>query len=86
VLHKWGVVPSAACALCRHLAETQSHIQCLCPALKDSEALIWAHHNLAQPLWKGIEDSTNGWIIITEQTVAGLQGLLQPEDQIYEWQ
>jgi hypothetical protein len=37
-------------------------------------------------LWKGIEDSTNGWIIITEQTVAGLQGLLQPEDQIYEWQ
>ena len=43
VLHKWGVVPSAACALCGHPAETQSHIQCLCPALK--EARIRAHHN-----------------------------------------
>ncbi len=66
--------------------QTQSHIQPLCPALKDSEALILAHHNLVQPLWKGIEDSTNGWIIITEQMVAGLQGLQQPKDQIYEWQ
>ena len=26
------------------------------------------------------------WIIITEQTVAGLQGLPQPEDRIAEWQ
>jgi hypothetical protein len=43
VLHKWGIVPSAACALCGHPAETQSHIQCLCPALK--EARIRAQHN-----------------------------------------
>jgi hypothetical protein len=80
VLHKWGVVPLAACSLCCHPAEIQSHIQCLCPALK--EARILAHHNMAQLLWKGMEDSTNGWIIVTEQTVVGLQGLQQPEEQI----
>jgi hypothetical protein len=33
---RWGIVPSAACALCGHPAETQSHIQCLCPALKEA--------------------------------------------------
>ncbi len=37
---------------------------------------------MAHQLWKGIEDSTNGWIIVTEQTVEGLQGLQQPEEQI----
>ena len=37
-------------------------------------------------MWKGITDFTKGWIIITEQTVAGLQGLPQPEDRIAEWQ
>jgi ribonuclease HI len=84
VLHKWGKVPSAACVLCGHPAETQSHIQCLCPALK--EARIRAHHNMAQRLWKGIKDSTTGWTIVTEQTVAGLQGLPQPEEQIDAWQ
>jgi serine/threonine protein phosphatase 1 len=41
---------------------------------------------MAQLLWKGIEDSTNGWIIVTEQTVAGLQGLQQSEEQIDAWQ
>jgi hypothetical protein len=41
---------------------------------------------MAQRLWKGITDFTNGWIIIAEQTVAGLQGLPQPEDRIAEWQ
>ena len=48
VLHKWGIVPSAACALCGDPTETQSHIQCLCPALQD--ARIRAHHNLAHLL------------------------------------
>jgi hypothetical protein len=84
VLHKWGIVASAACALCGHPAETQSHIQCLCPALK--EARIRAHHNMAHRLWKGIQDSTRGWTIAIEQTVAGLQGLPQPEDRIDDWQ
>jgi ribonuclease HI len=84
VLHKWGIVPSAACTLCGHPAETQSHIQCLCPALK--EARIRAHHNLAHRLWKGIEDATSGWTLAIEQTVAGLQGLPQPADLINDWQ
>ena len=84
VLHKWGIVPSAACALCGHPAETQSHIQCLCPALK--EARIRAHHNMAHRLWKGIQASTKGWVIAIEQTVAGLQGLPQPEARLDEWQ
>jgi hypothetical protein len=77
-------MPSATCALCGHPEETQSHIQCLCPALK--EAWIRAHHNMAHRLWKGIEDTTNEWIIVTEQTVEGLQGLPQPEEQIDAWQ
>ncbi len=42
--------------------------------------------NMAQRLWKGIKDSTKGWTIVTEQTVAGLQGLPQPEEQIDAWQ
>jgi ribonuclease HI len=84
VLHKWGIVPSAACALCGHPAETQSHIQCLCPALK--EARIRAHHNMAHRLWDGIQASTNGWVIAVEQTVAGLQGLPQTEARLDEWQ
>ena len=84
LLHKWGKLPSPACALCGHPAETQSHIQCLCPALK--EARIRAHHNMAHRLWRGITDSTRGWTMAIEQTVAGLQGLPQPADQIEEWQ
>ena len=84
VLHKWGKVPSAACTLCGHHAETQSHIQCLCPALK--EARIRAHHNIAQQLWKGIKDVSRGWTIVTEQTVEGLLGLPQPENRMSEWQ
>ncbi len=84
VLHKWGIAPSPACALCGHPAETQSHVQCSCPVLKETR--IRAHHNLAQRLWKGIRDASKGWIITTEQTVAGLQGLQQPEELIPEWQ
>ena len=84
VLSKWGVVPSAACRLCGHHAETQGHIQCFCPALR--EARIRAHHDLAQRLWKGITDATKAWMITTEKTVAGLQGLPQPEDCLGDWQ
>jgi hypothetical protein len=62
VLHKWGIVPSAACALCGHPslspAETQSRTQWLCPALK--EARIRAHHSMAHRLWEGIQASTKG--------------------------
>jgi hypothetical protein len=34
----------------------------------------------------GIRDASKGWIITTEQTVAGLQSLPQPEKFIPEWQ
>jgi hypothetical protein len=54
-------------------AETQSHVQCLCPALK--EARIWTHHNLVQKLWTGIWDASKGWIITVDQIVAGLREL-----------
>ena len=84
LLHKWGMVASAACALCGAPAETQSHIQCLCPALKD--ARIRAHHNLAHRLWKGISEASKKFHICVEQTVDGLLGLPQPEEQRSEWQ
>ncbi len=57
-------------------------VQYSCPVFK--EARIRAHHNLAKRLWKGIRDASKGWIITTEQTVAGLQGLTQPEELIPE--
>ncbi len=41
-----------------------------------------SHWRTCSRLWKGIEDSTQGWTICVEQTVEGLQGLPQPEDQI----
>ncbi len=71
-------MPSVACALCGHPAETKIHIQCLCPALK--EARIRAHHNMAHRLWRGIEDSTrvNPLVESIEDStrVAGGWGLL----------
>ncbi len=49
VLHKWrSIISPPACTLCADQAETQSHIQCLSPALK--EARIRAHHNIAKRL------------------------------------
>jgi hypothetical protein len=79
--------PQVERALCGHPAETQSHIQCLCLVLKT--ARIRAHHNLAQLLLKGIEDPTQRMdhrFIVTEQTLSGLHGLSQPENQIHAWQ
>jgi ribonuclease HI len=84
LLFKWGIVPSAACALCGCPAETQSHVQCWCPALK--EARIRAHHNLAQRLWRGIEDATKKWVFTVEATVEALRGLQQPAELIDSWQ
>ncbi len=45
-----------------------------------------AHHNIAQRLWKGIQDASKLWTIVTKQTVVGLLGLPQPDDQTGEWQ
>ncbi len=69
-------------ALCSHPAETQSHIQCLSGIQGGPDP----GHNMAQLLWKGIEDAAKQWTIVTEQTVAGLQGLPQPEERIDAWQ
>ena len=73
LFHKWGMVSSAACALCGAPAETQSIIHLV-------------HHNLAHRLWKGISDASKKFHICLEQTVDGLCCLPQPEDQIKEWQ
>ena len=83
VLAKWKLVRSAACALCGHAAETQSHIQCTCPALKG--ARIRAHHNLASTLWTGIATYGKDWVIGRELTVVGLQGLNPPSNRMDEW-
>ena len=83
LLAKWYPERSAACALCGHATETQSHIQCLCPALKD--ARIRAHHNLAEVLWTGIRAAGQDWVIEKELTVLGLQGLNPPSNRIAEW-
>ena len=37
-------------------------------------------------LWQGIRAAAKGWVITTEQTVAGLQGLPQPAERIDDWQ
>ncbi len=71
-------------SLCGSPAEMQSHIQYLWPALKD--ARIWAHHNLAHRLWKGILDASKEFHICVEKTVDCLCCLPQPEEQIKEWQ
>ncbi len=44
------------------------------------------HHNLAQRLWKDISDASEKFHICVEQTVDGLHGLPQPEEQIQERQ
>jgi len=84
LLAKWyPTTRSAACELCGHAAETQSHIQCICPALQ--EARIRAHHNLAEALWASIRKARQNWVIGKELTVIGLRGLNPPSDRIDEW-
>ena len=83
LLAKWYPDRSAACVLCGHATETQSHIQCMCPALK--EARIRAHHNLANTLWAGISAAGERWVIGKELTVVGLQGLNPPSNRLDEW-
>ncbi len=72
----WGTVPSAAGAPSRAQAETQSHIQCLCPGLKN--ARIRALHNLAHLLWRVVSDASKMIYITAEQAVDG-------EEQITAW-
>jgi hypothetical protein len=42
LMFKWGLKPSPVCTLYWHVSETQTHIQCVCPALKGER--IQVHH------------------------------------------
>jgi hypothetical protein len=75
------------CTLCGHVSETQTHIQCVCPALKGERILV--HHGLAELLWGSVERATHGWSFHRESTVGGvdgLRGIEVPLDSMTEWQ
>ena len=84
LLFKWGLTPSPACTLCGHASETQTHIQCVCPALKAER--IRVHHGLAELLWGSIERSSQGWYFHREATVVGLSSITVPIDAVDAWQ
>ena len=74
-LHRWGIAESATCSLCGQADETQSHIQCVCPALQ--AARIAAHHGIARELWTHIIKLRKGdpgaLTLLTETTVESLR-------------
>ena len=84
ILYKWKIASSPACSLCGHATETLSHVQCVCPALK--EARIRAHHNLVTMLWGRLEKASSRWCIHQEMTVDALCGLEAPLDCYADWQ
>ena len=83
LLCRWKLRPTAICDLCACPAETQSHIQCVCPALKG--ARIAAHHTLAGMVFNAVIDAGGGWAVHRELTVAGLQGIPMPQDAMTDW-
>jgi ribonuclease HI len=83
LLCRWKQRATAACDLCACPAETQAHIQCVCPALKG--ARIAAHHTLAGMVFNAIRAAGGGWDVHRELTVAGLQGIPVPEDAMQDW-
>lgn len=83
LLYRWKLRPTATCDLCACPAETQAHIQCVCPCLKG--ARIAAHHTLAGMVFDVIRDAGRGWAVHRELTVAGLQGLPVPQDAMADW-
>lgn len=85
LLHKWGIREDAKCMLCDQVPETQTHIQCLCPALRG--ARIRAHHSIARTIWKGIRTyGGRGWDIREEITGQDLRGIILPPLWYDEWQ
>ena len=84
ILYKWKIASSPACSICCHATETLSHVQCVCPALK--EARIRAHHNLVTKLWGWLEKASPRWRIHQEMTVDALCGLEAPLDCHADWQ
>jgi ribonuclease HI len=83
LLHRWKLRASGSCDLCACPAETQAHIQCVCPALK--RARIAAHHHLAGTIFDFISSAGQGWRVYRELTLAGLQGLPVPEHSMTDW-
>lgn len=83
LLCTWKLRASGSCDLCGCPAETQAHIQCVCPALK--RARIAAHHNLAGMTFDYIATRGQGWKVYRELTLVGLQGLPVPEDAMQDW-
>ena len=83
LLCRWKQKATATCDLCACPAETQAHIQCVCPVLKG--ARIAAHHTLAGIVFKAIRDAGGGWDVHRELTVAGLQGIPVPADAMTDW-
>lgn len=84
VLHRWRIIPSPSCSLCPSPCETQTHIQCVCPALR--EMRIRAHHTLAGILWDSLEQKQTPFSIHREITVDGLRGIPAPIDRLDDWQ
>ncbi len=83
LLCRWKQRTTAACDLCACPAETQAHIQCVCPALK--RARIAAHHTLANMVFDAVRDAGGGWDVHRELTVAGLQGIHVLVDAMQDW-
>ena len=83
LLCRWKLRATATCDLCAGPAETQAHVQCVCPVLKS--ARIAAHHTLAGMVFNAVRDAGGGWAVHRELTVAGLQGIPVPQDAMTDW-
>ena len=83
LLCRWKLRNTAMCDLCSCPAETQAHIQCVCPALKG--ARIAAHHTLAGMIFNTIRAAGGGWDVHRELTVAGLHGIPVPQAAMGDW-
>ena len=73
LLCRWKLRATATWQLCACPAETQAHIQCVCPALKGVR--IAAHHTLAGRIFDTVRDAGAGWTVHRELTVVGLLGI-----------
>jgi ribonuclease HI len=83
LLCRWKQRTTAAWNLCACPAETQAHIQCVCPALKRARKA--AHHTLAGMVFNAVRAAGEGWDVHRELTVAGLQGIPVPVDAMTDW-
>ncbi len=83
LLCRWKQRATAEFDLCACPAETQAHIQCVCPALE--RARIAAHHTLAGMVFNAVRAAGGGSDVHRELTVAGLQGIPVPVDAMQDW-